>query len=42
MVDAMVNYEVTFHYSTLGYRAVASVLIAIILIVLLITRYKKK
>lgn len=42
MVDAMVNYEVAFHYSTVGYRAVVSVLIAIILIVLLITRYKKK
>ena len=42
MVDAMINYEVAFHYSTVGYRAVVSVLIAIILIVLLITRYKKK
>lgn len=42
MVDAMINYEVAFHYSTLGYRAVASVLIFIILLVLLITRLKKK
>ena len=42
MVDAMINYEVAFHYSTLGYRAVASVLIVIILLVLLITRLKKK
>ena len=42
MVDAMFNYEVAFHYSTVGYRAVVSVLIAVILIVLLITRYKKK
>lgn len=41
MVDAMFNYEVAFHYSTVGYRAVVSVLIAVILIVLLITRYKK-
>lgn len=42
MFDAMINYEVAFHYSTLGYRAVASVLIFIILLVLLITRLKKK
>ena len=42
MVDAMINYEAAFHYSTLGYRAVASVLIFIILLVLLITRLKKK
>lgn len=41
MVDAMVNYEVAFQYSTVGYRAVVSVLIAVILIVLLVTRYKK-
>lgn len=42
MVDAMFNYESTFNYSTIGYRAVVSLLIAIILIVLLITRLKKK
>lgn len=41
MVDAMFDYETAFQYSTSGYRVVVSVLVAIIMAVLLITRIKK-
>lgn len=42
LIDAMFSYDEAFDYTALGYRMVASILIALILIVLLFTRYKKR